>query len=333
MCLVTGATGFIGGHLVQRLLSEGYGVRCLVRARSDTSVVDALGVELVRGELGDPDSLMRAAQGCRYVLHCAALVSDWATIDEIREVNVVGTQNVLAAAIAASAERFVHVSTTDVYGYPGGQGVEESYVPAGFSNWYAETKWTAEAEVRRAQRERGLDAVILRPATVYGPRSEDVVGDIARAIRARQMLLIDRGRAVAGLLYVENLADAALLALQHEAARGEAFNLSDGVEITWKQFTDDLAEGLGYPAPRWSMPFGVAFTVAFTLEHGYRALRRTTGVTTRPLLSRQAVHVLGRDQDFSNHKAREMLGWEPRVPYRDGLEATVKWLREQFLGS
>jgi nucleoside-diphosphate-sugar epimerase len=81
------------------------------------------------------------------------------------------------------------------------------------------------------------------------------------------------------------------------------------------------------------MPFGVAFTVAFTLEHGYRALRRTTGVTTRPLLSRQAVHVLGRDQDFSNHKAREMLGWEPRVPYRDGLEATVKWLREQFLGS
>jgi nucleoside-diphosphate-sugar epimerase len=294
-------------------------------------VLEALDVELARGDLTHPGSLVSAAQGCRFVLHCGALVSDWATIGEIKQVNVAGTRNVLEASVAASAERFVYVSTTDVYGYPGRPGIDEQYVSAGFSNWYSETKRAAEAEVRRVERAPGLNVVILRPATVYGPRSVDVVGDMARAIRARQMLLVDGGRAVAGLLYVENLADAAVLALRTDAALGEAFNLTDGLDITWKRFLGDLAEGLGCPEPSWSVPYGVAFGIAFALEHGYRFLRRTARLKTRPLLSRQAVHVLGRDQDFSNRKARETLGWAPRVSYQDGLAATIEWLREEHL--
>jgi nucleoside-diphosphate-sugar epimerase len=330
-CLVTGATGFIGGHLTQRLVREGYRVRCLVRRTSDTSLLESLDVDLARGDLTDARSLVRAAEGCRCIVHCGALVSDWATIEEIRQVNVAGTRNMLEASTVASAERFVHISTTDVYGYPRRRGIEEKHVPAGFSNWYSETKRAAEAEVRRIERARGLNVVILRPATVYGPRSDDLVGEMARAICARQMLLVGGGRAVAGLLYVENLVDAAVLALRNDASLGEAFNLTDGLDITWKRFLDDLAEGLGCPGPRWSVPYGVAFGIAFGLEHGYRWLRRTARVTTRPLLSRQAVHVLGRDQDFSNRKARETLGWAPRVSYQHGLAATIGWLRQEYL--
>ncbi|MBV9942330.1 MAG: NAD-dependent epimerase/dehydratase family protein [Solirubrobacterales bacterium] len=328
---MTGATGFIGGHLARRLLREGYRVRCLVRESSDTSLLEALGAELARGDLTDARSLTAAARGCRFVLHCGALVSDWATINEIKRINVDGTRNVLEASTLASAERFVHVSTTDVYGYPGRRGVDEHHRPAGFSNWYAETKRAAEAEVRRVEQGRDLNVVILRPATVYGPRSEDVVGDMAQAMRRRQMLLVDGGRAVAGLLYIENLVDAAVLTLRSDAGLGEAFNLTDGLDITWRRFLADLAEGLGYPEPRWSVPYGVAFGIAFGLEYGYRFLRRTARINTRPLLSRQAVHVLGRDQDFSNRKARETLGWAPRVSYQDGLAATIKWLREEYL--
>lgn len=331
LCLVTGATGFIGGHLTRRLLDEGYAVRCLVRESSDTSRLDAIDVDLARGDLTDADSLIAAAQGCRFVLHCGALVSDWATIAEIARVNVAGTRNVLEAASSASAERFVHVSSTDVYGHPGTPGIDEHHVPARFSNWYSETKRAAEAEVRRVEQARGLSVVILRPATVYGPGSEDVVGDMARAIRSRQMLVVDGGRAIAGLLYVENLIDAAVLALRHDAALGEAFNLSDGLDITWQRFLADLAAGLGCPAPRWSLPYGVASGIAFGLEHGYRLLRRTARVKTRPLLSRQAVDVLGRDQDFSTGKARETLGWVPSVSYEDGLAATLDWLRGEYL--
>jgi nucleoside-diphosphate-sugar epimerase len=326
VCLITGATGFIGGHLAQRLVAAGYRVRCLVRSTSDTSRLDALGVELVVGDLASAESLAGAAAGCRYVLHCGALVSDWATVSEITHINVQGTRNLLAASLNAAVERVIHFSTTDIYGHPGGLAVEETYVAQRFRNWYAQTKLIAEADVRRAADAHELDVVILRPATVYGPGSKDVIGEIARALRNGTMLLIARGRAIAGLCYVENLIDAAVLALTGESASGQAFTISDGLDITWKGFTDDLATGLGCSPARWSLPYSIANAIGFSLEHGYRALRRTTHLRTPPLLSRQAVQVLGRNQDFSNRKARELLGWQPLIDYATGLEATIAWL-------
>jgi nucleoside-diphosphate-sugar epimerase len=227
-------------------------------------------------------------------------------------------------------KRFVHFSTTDVYGYPGGSAIDETHVCPRFANWYAQTKADAETEVRRAASLDGLETVILRPATIYGPRSVDVVGEIARAIRGRNMVLVDRGRAVAGLVYVENLVDAALLALGSETAPGEAFNVTDGLSVTWREFTDGLAAGLGSPSVRWSMPYWLAHGLGFSLEHGYRAARRATRLSLPPLLSRQAVHVLGRDQDFSAGKASEVLGWQPRVGYEEGLRATVEWLQREL---
>ena len=310
-CLVTGATGFIGGHLAQRLVAEGERVRCLVRPTSDTALLRALGVELAVGDLTDTGSLGRAMEGCASVVHCGALVSDWATVAEIEAINVAGTRSLLAAAAAARVRRFVHVSTTDVHARRA-------------PNWYARTKRAAEAEVARA---RGVETVVVRPATVYGPRSTEMVGEIARAIRGRHMVLIDRGRAIAGLVYVDNLVDALGLALRSAAAPGEAFDVTDGLDVTWRRFTDDLARGLGCPPVRFSLPFAVAHGLGFALEHGYRTLRRATGVTVPALLSRQAVHVLGVDQDFSAARARELLGWTPRVGYEAGLEATLAWLR------
>ncbi|HEY1590239.1 MAG TPA: aminotransferase class III-fold pyridoxal phosphate-dependent enzyme [Solirubrobacteraceae bacterium] len=330
-CLVTGATGFIGGHLAERLVQEGVPVRCLVRATSDTSLLEKLDVEITVADLVDADSVARAVNGSRYVFHCGALVSDWATADEIATINVVGTRNVLQAAIDGSVERFVHFSTTDVYGYPGGAPVDETHEAGRFRNWYAQTKLAAEAEVRRAEQAHRMNAVILRPATVYGPRSTEVVGEIARAIRAGNMVLVDRGRAIAGLCYVHNLVDAAILALRDEAAPGNAFNITDGLDVTWKQFTSGLADGLGCSSVRWSMPYWMANGIGFSLEHGYRFVRRATHLSCPPLLSRQAVQVLGRDQNFCNRKARELLGWEPRVSYTGGLEATLAWLRDDYL--
>ena len=329
VCLVTGASGFIGGHLAERLVQEGFAVRCLVRSTSDVSLLESLGVELAIGDLVDADSVVRAARGCRYVFHCGALVSDWATVKEIRRINVQGTHNVLNAAAEACAERFVHFSSTDVYGYPGGRGVDETHLATRFRNWYSETKLAAEVEVRRVQQAQRLTTVTLRPATVYGPRSKEVVGEIARAIRGRNMLLVDGGKAIAGLCYVHNLLDAAILALRHEAAPGHAFNVTDGLDVTWKDFTTGLAEGLGCSEVRWSIPYWAANGLGFSLEHGYRLLHRATRLSLPPLLSRQAVHVLGHNQDFSNRKARELLGWEPKVDYRSGLGATLDWLHAE----
>jgi nucleoside-diphosphate-sugar epimerase len=331
VCLITGATGFIGGHLAERLVQEGHQVRCLVRASSDTSLLDKLDVEIAVGDLTSARSLAGAAHGCRYVFHCGALVSDWATTKEITRINVEGTRNLLEASVGASVQRFIHFSTTDVYGYPGGAAIDETHTPTRFRNWYAQTKLTAEAEVRRAEKAHALDAIILRPATVYGPRSTEVIGEMARAIRGGNMLLVDGGRAVAGLCYVDNLIDAAVLALRHDAAPGHAFNISDGLGVTWKEFTNGLAKGLGCSQVRWSVPYWMANGIGFALEHGYRLLRNTTRLKTPPLLSRQAVHVMGKNQDFSNRKARERLDWEPRIDYVTGLEATIEWLQAEHL--
>jgi nucleoside-diphosphate-sugar epimerase len=331
LCLLTGATGFIGGRLAERLVREGYSVRCLARPSSDTSALEQLDVEISTGDLTDASSLAGAVAGCAYVCHCGALVSDWATTDEIAAINVGGTRDLLQAAAGASVRRFIHFSSTDVYGYPEDRAIDETYTATRFRNWYAQTKLEAETEVRRVEAAGALEAVILRPATVYGPGSTDVIGEIARAIRDRHMLLVDGGRPVAGLCFVENLIDAALLALRHDAAPGHAFNVSDGLDVTWKQLTDGLAEGLGCPSVRWSLPYPLANSLGFALEHGYRLLRRTTGITAPPLLSRQAVQVLGKNQDFSNRKLRETLGWEPRVGYTTGLQATLAWLSTDFL--
>ncbi len=330
VCLVTGATGFIGGHLVQRLLRDGYQVRCLVRPSSEVALLERLDVELADGDLTSASSLVRAVEGCQYVLHCGAMVTDWATADEVARVNVGGTRSLLAAAAdAGTVRRFVHLSSTDVYGYPGGREIEESYAATGFSNWYAQTKLAAESEVRRAVAGRELDAVILRPSTVYGPRSKEVVLEIARAIRGGNMVLIDDGRAIAGLCFVENLVDSALLAMQRQGLGARAFNVTDAVDVSWRRFADDLADGLGCAPPRWSIPYRLAEGIGFSLEYGYRALRATTGLRTRPLLSRQAVQVMGRDQSFSNRRAREQLSWEPRVDYAAGLQATLEWLKAE----
>ena len=331
LCLITGATGFVGGHLAQRLVADGYAVRCLVRAGSDTSLLDALDVELAVGDLTAPASLAQAVDGCRYVFHCAALVSDWATVEEITRVNVQGTRGLLEACVDSSVARVVHLSTTDIYGYPGRPAIDETYVGQRFRNWYSQTKLAAEAEVRQVEKENGLGVVILRPATIYGPRSTDVIGEIARAMVGGHMLLINGGRVVAGLCYVENVVDAAVLAVRSERATGQAFNVTDGLAVTWREFTDGLAGGLRCSQARWSLPFWLANAIGFSLEHGYRFLRRTTGLKTQALLSRQAVAVLGIDQDFSNHKMRETLGWEPRIDYATGLAKTVAWLQNDYL--
>ncbi len=333
LCLITGASGFVGGCLAQRLVAEGYRVRCLVRAGSDTSRLEALDVDLALGDLTAPASLTRAVDGCRFVFHCGALVSDWATVEEIKRVNVAGTRALLEACAGSSVARVVHLSTTDVYGHPGLSGIDETHVARRFSNWYAQTKLDGEAEVRRAEREKGLDVVILRPATIYGPGSKEVVGEIARALVGGHMLLVNGGRAIAGLCYIDNVVDAALLAARGEHAGGQAFNVTDGLAVTWRDFTDGLARGLGCAPARWSLPYRVAQAIGISLEHGYRILRRTTAVRTKPLLSRQAVAVLGIDQDFSNRKLRETLGWEPRTDYATGLARTVAWLQADVLTS
>jgi nucleoside-diphosphate-sugar epimerase len=327
-CFVTGATGFIASHLVDSLLQEDFQIRCLVRKNSNTDYLKQLNVELVHGELTDFESLRKGVQGCNYVFHCAAFVSDWGTIAEIRQVNVTGTRNLLEATLEQPFCRFIYLSTTDVYGHPKKKNISEDQpYPTKFCNWYTQTKMEAELEVMYFHTRYQLPVTIIRPATVYGPRSINVIGEISGAIRSGQMLLINDGKANAGLCYISNLIQAIVLAAESDSAIGECFNVADRSQVSWKTFIDDLADQLGEQKKYYNMHYGVANILGLLLENSYRVLRMTTGLKFSALLSRQAVQVMGREQDFNTDKIQSLLGYRPIVNYQLGLKETVKWIK------
>ncbi len=328
-CFVTGATGFIASHLVDGLLQEGFQVRCLIRKNSNIDYLKQHNIEFVYGDLTDFESLRKGLQGCNYVFHCAGFVSDWGTINEIRQVNVEGTRHLLEASLEQPFCRFIYLSTTDVYGHTNQKNVSEQQpYPAKFCNWYTQTKMEAELEVMRFHTRYQLPVTIIRPATVYGPRSINVIGEISNAIQSGQMLLINKGQANAGLCYISNLIHAIILASESDAAIGECFNVADKNKVSWKTFIDDLAGQLGEQKKYYNMPYGLAIAIGWLLESGYRVIRMITGLKFPALLSRQAVHVMGTEQDFNTDKIQSLLGYQPKVNYQTGLKETVNWIKK-----
>ncbi len=245
-------------------------------------------------------------------------------MDTFFRANVLGTQNLLAAAREAdNLERFVHISTCDVYGYPR-VPCDESHPLIDTGLPYNQTKCLAEAAVWKAQADFGLPITILRPATIYGPRGKDFVVQVADMLRQGLMLKIESGSAPGGWAYVDNVVDAVLLASAREEALGEAFNVADATGATWAEYLDAFAAELGCRPARLNLPFGAAMALARLMEAPHRYLK----VPGRPLLTRHGVYLLGVDQEFPIGKAQRALGFEPKVGLREGISRSVKWLKD-----
>jgi nucleoside-diphosphate-sugar epimerase len=323
--LVTGASGFLGGRLVQMLAERGETVRILARATSDLRHLSHLQIQIVRGDLDDAAALAEAMRGVRVVYHCAACSTDWAPLATYLTANVVGTQNLLDAAVGAgTVERFLHVSTTDVYGYPRVPR-DESAPMRNVGLPYNRTKIQGEEAVWRAHRDPGLPVTVVRPATIYGPRGKDFVVEIASMLRQGMMLLIDGGRTRGGFTYVDNVAQAMMAATATSKAVGRAYNISDGTGVTWREYTCALADALGYRRPRFSLPFPIAMALGASMEVPFALLK----LDGRPLLTRHAVHLLARDQEFPAARAREDFGFAPRVAFADGIGRSAEWVRSR----
>jgi len=320
-CLVTGATGLIGSHLVEQLVVRGERVRTLVRPTSNAKRLRELGVEIRIGNLMDNATLMSAAKGVEVVYHCAALVSDWGPDEAFQQANVRGVRNVLGAATRADVSRFLFLSTSDVYGFPGTPVDETEHLsPRGFP--YSDSKVDGESLVWTHHRKVGLPTTIIRPASVYGPRSMLLVVGLINQLRQRKAFLIDEGRHVAGLAYVGNLVDLIILAANSEISVGQAYNASDGSDITWKQYLDALADIARVPRATRSR----SHTVAFAMASAWEAWYHMRGRTERPPFTRMLVELMGTSQAFPIDKAREQLGYRPRVDFKTGMEYTADWL-------
>jgi nucleoside-diphosphate-sugar epimerase len=318
---VTGATGLIGGHLARRLTGEGLHVRALVRPGSSVEALEESGVELCAGDLGDAQSVQCSLRGASHVYHCGGYVTDWGPKKVFQRTNVDGTRHVVEGAVAHNVERLVHLSSAAVYGYPPMELIGEQQRMRSRGIPYIATKIAAEKIVWRAIERDGLCATILRPVMVFGPGSQNYVAQIARHLRDRSMALLDRGRHVAGLAYVENVVDCIVLASRAPTAVGQAMNVWDGSPVTWKQYINTLASGIGAPPVRVSIPTSVAYALAVGMEGMGRVVRRRQ----RPWLTRLAVLELGQAQRYDLSRVRELLGYNPRVPFDEAMSATVDW--------
>jgi nucleoside-diphosphate-sugar epimerase len=323
-CLVTGASGFLGGRVAQMLHERGEEVVVLARKTSKLSHLDSVPVRVVQGDLSDPSALRESVRNVGTIFHCAACSTDWAPKRTYFDANVAGTQNLVTAALEAPGlRRFLHVSTTDIYGYPEIPCSEEHpALDAGLP--YNQTKIQGEAVVWAASREHGLPVTIVRPATIYGPRGKDFTVEIATLLRQKVMATIDGGKAAGGFTYVDTVAEAMLDAAGSAHTVGQAYNISGGTGVSWKEYATMFAQQLGVKPPWINVPFSAAMSVARMMEGGYGGL----GLRARPLLTRHAVFLLARSQEFPIRKAASAFGYSPRVSIEEGIRRSVAWLRD-----
>ena len=262
---VTGGTGFIGGHVARMLRERGDEVRALVRSPDKGTALTELGCELVPGTLSNKDAIRAGMEGCDAAIHGAAVYEVGIPESEHRamyEANVIGTENVLRAALEAKLDRVVYISTVGAFGNTKGQVVDESYQhpSAGYTSYYEETKVEAHRLAMRLIAEEALPCVIVQPGGVYGPEDHSAVGRQMNQFLAGRMPLIAFPDLGFNMVHVDDVAAGVLLALD-KGKVGEAYVLG-GQITTMRELIQTLARAAGKKAPTRTLPTGVMKAMA-----------------------------------------------------------------------
>jgi dihydroflavonol-4-reductase len=315
--LVTGATGFIGSHLVRALLARGDDVRVSMRSTSKLGPLEGLDVERVTAEVTDAAAMRRAVRGVERAFHVAGTTSLRKSAEEVLRVNAEGTRTVLGASLDAGVERVVYVSSVAAIGPArrGGANDERHVYSGPLGIPYADAKHVAEVEALRIAA-RGLDVVVACPAHVFGRGDErrsstDVV---------RRFLLRRIAAYVDGAICIVDVEDVAkgLLLCDERGRSGERYILGTR-NYTWQRLFGELERFSGIEAPAVRLPLRVALGLA-------EASARAPGPTPlAPAEIRAAAHWW----TYRSAKARRELGWTSR-PHEETVEATVRWYQERL---
>jgi len=324
---VTGATGFLGSHVAEQLAARGDAVRALARPGSARSHLDSLHVEIVAGDLRTPADWMPSLEGIDVVFHCAAVVGDWGRWPDFEAVSVGGTRAIVEAAARGGVKRFVHLSSTAVYGLRQvrGRRVDEDAPLRGDSlrwGYYGRAKVAAERIVREAHDRGRIECTLLRPAIVYGPRDRTVLPRLAYLLRAGRLRIAGNGENRVHLLYAADLADAALRAAEAPTATGRAYNLDGDERVTQRGFLEAVAAITGAPLPTRSAPLALLYCLGLLHEIAGH-LRKRAQV---PDLTRYLVALTGGETHYETARAARDLGWRPATPLREGMAHTRAWV-------
>jgi nucleoside-diphosphate-sugar epimerase len=264
-------------------------------------------------------------QGTDAVVHMAALMATWAPMPVHHAVHVTGTENVCRAALAAGVGRLVHVSSAITYTPGRGVPIEEHFPQDPVHEPHAVTKAEGDKLVQRMIARDGLPAVIIRPEAMFGANDRINFSRLADRLRAGKGIIIGSGRNAVPFVYVTDVVQGLLLALDHPRAVGEAYNITNDQWMTEEAFLRAIAEEVGGKAPRFRVPYRAIYSAAIAAEWMASATNR------QPLVTRHGVQMFGSHNPLSIEKARRELGYEPQVSLREGIRLTGSWYRENVL--
>jgi dihydroflavonol-4-reductase len=326
--LVTGATGFTGGHLAATLARRGDTVRALVRPESRERFAQSpladLGVEPVEGDLGDRASVDRAAAGAEIIYHIAATYREAGQPDSAyRAINVDGTRHLLEAARASGSRRLVHCSTGGVHGHIANPPANED-APFNPGDIYQETKLAAERLARQFGIDTGLDVVVARPIGIYGPGDTRFL-KLFRGLARGNFPMLGSGRAFYHLTYVDDLVEGFRLCGTVPAAKGRTYILAGPRYTTLEQLVSLVARELRVRPPRIHWPVWPFWTAGLLCE----TICVPFGI--EPPLYRRRVDFYTKSRAFDTTRARTELGFMPRVDLEEGIHRTAEWYRQQNL--
>ncbi len=324
--LVTGATGFVGSAVARLLVNKGFRVRTLVRQSSNLSNLQGLDVEIVCGDLTNPETLKPALEDCDCLFHVAADYRLWVPRpEEIYLTNVQGTKNIMEISMKMGVKRVIYTSSVATLGLnPDGSPANED-TPVGLDDMighYKRSKYLAEQEVKRLVEENGLQAVIVNPSTPAGPR------DIRPTPTGRMILEAAQGKMPAyvdtglNIVHVDDVAIGHLLAFE-KGEVGQRYILG-GENMTLKDILTFITGLTGQPPPRISLPHGLILPVAYMAEWWAHLSGK------EPMITVDGVRLAKKKMFFSIEKAKNLLGYMPR-PAEKALEDAVQWFKSKDL--
>jgi len=322
--LVTGGAGFTGSHLIQRLIADGYEVRSLVRDPRKLPENGEQQVEVVVGDIRDPETCVQAVAGCDTIYHIAASFrSGRASAEELTETNADGTRNMLDAAEQAGVRRFVHCSTIGVLGHIESPPASEE-TPYNPCDDYQYSKMLGEKIVLDYARSGRVPATVVRPASIYGEGDLRLL-KLFKSIKNGMFVMIGTGEPHFHMVHVDDLATGFMLAAASEHAVGEVYIIAGEHSISLNELTCLIAEEVGSFAPRLRVPYAPVYALSAAVEDVCKL------VNIDPPLYRRRVDFFHHNRSFEIDKAREHLGYVPRVSVEAGVRRTAHWYLEQGL--
>ncbi len=321
--LVTGGTGFTGGHLAKRLLKLNNEVRVLIRNELKAGGLKKAGAEIVVGDIRDRDIVFEAVRGVEKVFHVAAAYREAYVDDNFYwDTNYKGSLNIFDACLEYNVKRLVHTSTIGVVTTVKNPPADET-APLSPGDAYQQSKCKAELEALRYAKEKNLPVCILRPAAIYGPGDMRLL-KMFKMIAKKRWFIMGNGRACFHMVYIDNLIDGYLLCSEKEAAVGEVFIIGDDKYASLNELSELIALEFGVKPPKLHLPYLPVYSLAALIEGIYKLFK----IKKQPPIFKRRVAFFKKNRAFSIKKAKNMLGYQPEIDMKTGIHLTAQWYKD-----